>query len=1226
MAQLQQAARIPNLAGWLVLGVGILGLIGWQFDIALLKTGLPGGLATMKANTALGFVLTGSALKLLATGNSQGRQKYGQRLSTISLICSFLAVLLGVLTLSQYAFGWNWGIDQLLFADQITAATSHPGRMGVNTAISFSLMGTTLLLLNQRFLNLSSNEPDLRQIGWGQLLTLIALGVMLQALVGFAYDVPVLYQISTRTTSIAFHTAITFMILGCGILALYPTHGIIRIFTTDLDGGIVARQLLPAAILLPLILGWLIVQGYRANYYDSGFAMSLLVLLLIVVQAILVGISASILNCNDLKRRRLEAARRQVEAELRESEWRVRQITESSNDVFWMADLTNAQCVYVSPQFESIWGRSLEAIKANWLEWLEAIHPEDRQRVETRFLACRSTGGYDEEFRIICPDGSIRWIRDRGYPVYDESKTVRYVSGVAEDITERKQVELERDRFFSLSLDLLCIAELNGHFRRLNPAFERVLGYSETELLNQPFIDFVHPEDRAATLAAMEQLAQGEQAIHFENRYRCKDGTYRWLDWVSVPVLEDGLIYAVAHDVTRRKQLEQKLRRSEARFRRLFDSNTIGIVFADFQGNITHANGAFLDLVGYTRAELVAGEIRWRDMTPPEYWSQDQRALVDLQQRGIFTAWEKEYFRKDGRRVPVLVGGALLADDTNTAICYVLDLSARKQAEMAVQRSEERYRSLVMALTSVVWTTDGDGRFVTRQPLWEAYTGQTFAEYRDWGWAAALHPEDRERIQQCWQQALVSRQIYEVEGRVWHAASEQYRYFEARAVPILNPDGTIREWVGTVNDVHERKQAEAALRESEARFRHLTDTSPLLVWMSGADKLCNYFNAGWLNFTGRSLEQEMGNGWIEGVHPEDLQRCLDTYVNAFDACQPFEMEYRLRRFDGAYRWILDIGVPRFTLEGDFCGYIGSCVDIHDRKQAEADMQRLNEILELRVKERTAQLEAANKELESFSYSVSHDLRAPLRHIAGFVDLLRKQLDPHTLDATSQRYLTIITDTTHQAGTLIDDLLAFSRMGRSEMRWLQVDMNQLVQEVCRELEPETVQRQIQWQIEPLPIVQGDPAMLRLVMRNLLENALKYTRSRAVAEIQIGSSSADQENVLFVRDNGIGFNMQYAHKLFGIFQRLHSDPNYEGTGIGLANVRRIIHRHGGRTWAEGMVDGGATFYISLPKLAVKPNQITELESTAKSTAEPIEPTAEQPAVQKLELPVEQKTNGK
>lgn len=323
---------------------------------------------------------------------------------------------------------------------------------------------------------------------------------------------------------------------------------------------------------------------------------------------------------------------------------------------------------------------------------------------------------------------------------------------------------------------------------------------------------------------------------------------------------------------------------------------------------------------------------------------------------------------------------------------------------------------------------------------------------------------------------------------------------------------------------------------------------------------------------GWSREEFMSRPFISFVHPDDQAATLREVERQVVSGQSvLQFENRYRHKDGSWRVLSWRSLPQ---PGGLM--YATARDVTEQKRAQEQIQKLNTDLERRAD----QLEIINKELEAFSYSVSHDLRAPLRHIDGFVKLLDKQANGN-LDERSRRYLDIIAESARRMGSLIDDLLVFSRMGRAELRCFKVEPDSLVHEVREELRSDTNARHIDWKINPLPQIEADPAMLRQVWANLIANAVKYTRPRDPAEIEIGCQERNDEFVFFVRDNGVGFDMQYSHKLFGVFQRLHHPDEFEGTGIGLANVQRIVVRHGGRAWADGKVGVGATFFFSLPK---------------------------------------------
>jgi PAS domain S-box-containing protein len=417
-------------------------------------------------------------------------------------------------------------------------------------------------------------------------------------------------------------------------------------------------------------------------------------------------------------------------------------------------------------------------------------------------------------------------------------------------------------------------------------------------------------------------------------------------------------------------------------------------------------------------------------------------------------------------------------------------------------------------------------------------------------------------------------------------------YVRYEDLPLETRDGrrVAVEFVSNVYPVGDKKVIQCNIRDITARKQAEIISLRLAAIVEGSDDaiigkdldgVITSWNKGAEKIFGYSAGEMVGTSNMRLI-PADRQDEENQMLRKIQRGESIEHFETLRQTkDGRLINVSMTVSPIVDAAGKLIGVSKVARDISERKAAEESIRQLNIELERRVVERTAQLQAANEELQAFSYSVSHDLRAPLRHVMGFVELLQKDVGP-SLSEKNLGQLTTISRAAKRMGNLIDDLLAFSRIGRAEVRKTDVNLDELVGEVVADFQTETKERNIGWKIHPLPSVRADPALLRMVMDNLISNAVKFTSARTDAKIEIGPFNGDDsETIVFIRDNGAGFDPRYSDKLFGVFQRLHSHAEFEGTGIGLANVQRIIVRHGGRAWAEGMVDSGATFFFSLPK---------------------------------------------
>jgi PAS domain S-box-containing protein len=666
----------------------------------------------------------------------------------------------------------------------------------------------------------------------------------------------------------------------------------------------------------------------------------------------------------------------------------------------------------------------------------------------------------------------------------------------------------------------------------------------------------------------------------------------------------------IIRDITERKLSDEVRERLAA----VVESSEDAIITKTLDGTITAWNRGAEKVFGYSSVEAIGNPMR---MLFPEERANDESDILTQIGRGQSVEhFETVRIRKDGKKIDISATISPIRDSNGTIVGasnIARDITDRKRAEEAVKES--------LATSEVALKELADQKFALDQHAIVAITEVqgTITYVNDKFCAISQYSRD-ELIGQN-HRILNSghhpkeffQQMYHsiANGKVWHAeiknrAKDGSIYWvDTTIVPFLGTNGKPRQYVAIRADITERKLAGEALagqaaelsRQAEelSRSRQALETQTLmlqsvldnmaeglvaadeqgkfLIWNRAAERIVGYGPA---DLPTQEWSAHYGNYLPDGVTPYPTEQL--PLVRAIRG-EASTAEIFLRNPKLAQGgWIEASACPLRGKDGVVHGGVVAFRDITRRKADEREIRNLNDDLEHRVKERTSQLEAANQELEAFTYSVSHDLRAPLRHIAGFSKMLVEECGDR-IHPAGHHYLHRIQDGTRRMGTLVDDLLNLARIGRHELRLQVTGLDSIVKDVISELRPDSEGREVEWKISSLPYVEGDPALLKVILHNLLSNALKYTRPRSPAIIEIGRDEMDGQPVVFVRDNGVGFNMKYADKLFGVFQRLHRAEDFEGTGVGLATVQRIVQKHGGRIWAHAELDKGAAFYFSL-----------------------------------------------
>jgi PAS domain S-box-containing protein len=885
---------------------------------------------------------------------------------------------------------------------------------------------------------------------------------------------------------------------------------------------------------------------------------------------------------------------------------------------------------FVSKRFLEILGLDAEEFRSRRSSLEDQILQEDRRSfadANETAITRQVPGHWEGRFRVR---GSTRWIRFETVPRAVEAGGAVW-TGTIEDVTERRQAEgslreseaLLRS-FFDIPLVGACITTPTKGWLEVNDQLCRMLGCTRQELVRLTWSELTHPGDLAADVEQFERVLRGEiDGYSLEKRFLRKDGSVVPVELaVSCVRNPDGTVHhilALLQDVTERKRAEEQLRAHRERLEELVAERTAEL---ERKQELLDAT-ARLARVGGWEYDVRAERLTWTDMVHeihevgPGYeltvaaglgfYSPESRPVIESAFLRAVTAGEPfdlelPLVTAKGNRVWVrAVGRPSIVDGAVVRVTGVLqDIDARKRNEDDLARYRARLEELVAERTAEV--EEASARLVEAQAIahlgsWEwdvrsdvvrgsAEFHQLFGDppeglstYRQV--VDLIHPDDRENVRVALEEARrrgdgghfqVTYRILLPGGRL--------RFVNGRGVVSVDAEGRLSKVLGTCHDVTTVREVEEALRESEERLRRIVSEAPFPIGLYAEDGEILLVNKAWSRITGYAPEEIRTIGeWAARAYGDRKELARADIESSFalaDAAR--EGEFAIRTKSGERRFWDFSSSPVGRLPDGRRLVTTMAMDVTERRHAEEEVWAYREHLEELVRERTAELEAATREMESFSYSVSHDLRAPLRALDGFSAILAQEY-PDQLDDRGRGYLDRIRAAARTMALLVDGLLSLASLNRQELAVTLVDLSALARRVGAELMALEPGRAVRLLVPDGLTTEGDPRLLHVLLENLIGNALKFTSNREEATIELGCAEREGEQVFYVRDDGVGFDMAYASKLFLPFQRLHQARDFPGTGIGLATVQRIVARHGGRIWPEATPGAGATFYFTL-----------------------------------------------